>query len=321
MAKARASSSAKSDTKKPAAKGSAASSKKKADEPKSAAPAKGGAKKTAAVPAKPAAKAGTPSQGTKATQAAGGGDKGKHLEAKPAKTEAATRAEPAKPSSAPEPQPATEAAEPAKQTASAPAAPPPKQQPKAEIAEPQASAQESEVAPAEKPPEQGEAAAAPGTPPSAPEAPKPEYEPIGPNALDGFELPSVYGKAGVFGGPKDHSAKADDKLALPTGLHFQYERYRSLNPKSFYCAMRWDYRQQHKSTEEGKRWWANKKLLVANPSNGKSVVVRAMDYGPHESTGFAIAVSPGAAEALGINPGDEVLVAFADPKAPTGAVG
>jgi hypothetical protein len=46
-----------------------------------------------------------------------------------------------------------------------------------------------------------------------------------------------------------------------------------------------------------------------------------VDYGPHESTGFAIAVSPGAAEALGINPGDEVLVAFADPKAPTGAVG
>jgi hypothetical protein len=252
MAKARASSSAKSDTKKPAAKGSAASSKKKGDEPKHAAPAKGGAKKTAAAPAKPAAKAGAP---------------------------------------------------------------------KAVIAEPQASPQESEVAPAERPPEQVEAAAAPEMPPSAPEAPKPEYEPIGPNALDGFELPSIYGKAGVFGGPKDHSAKSDDKLSLPTGLHFQYERYRSLNPKSFYCAMRWDYRQQHKSTEEGKRWWANKKLLVANPLNGKSVVVRAVDYGPHESTGFAIAVSPGAAEALGINPGDEVLVAFADPKAPTGAVG
>jgi hypothetical protein len=317
MAKARASSSAKSDTKKPAAKGSAASSKKKADEPKSAAPAKGGPKKTAAVPAKPAAKAGTPSQGTKATQAAGGGDKGKHLEAKPAKTEAATRAEPAKPSSAPEPQPSAKTAEPTKQTATAPAAP--SAQPKTEVAPPQAATREAEVG-AEKPPEQSEAAAAPETP-LPPTEPKPEYEPIGPNALDGFELPSVYGKAGVFGGPKDHSAKADDKLALPTGLHFQYERYRSLNPKSFYCAMRWDYRQQHKSTEEGKRWWANKKLLVANPSNGKSVVVRAMDYGPHESTGFAIAVSPGAAEALGINPGDEVLVAFADPKAPTGAVG
>ncbi len=143
-------------------------------------------------------------------------------------------------------------------------------------------------------------------------------EPIGPNILDGFELPTVFGKAGVFGGPKDRSAKPDDKLALPTGLHFQYERYRTLNPKSFYCAMRWDYRQQHKSTEEGKRWWANKKLLVANPVNGKSVVVRAVDYGPHESTGLAIAVSPGAAEALGISPGDEVQIAFADPKDATG---
>jgi hypothetical protein len=248
MAKARASSSAKSDTKKPAAKGSAASSKKKGGEPKHAAPAKGGAKKTAAAPAKPAAKAGAP---------------------------------------------------------------------KAELAP----TPDVEAAPKARPPEQVEAAAAPETPSAVPSEPKPEYEPIGPNALDGFELPSVYGKAGVFGGPKDHSAKSDDKLSLPTGLHFQYERYRSLNPKSFYCAMRWDYRQQHKSTEEGKRWWANKKLLVANPLNGKSVVVRAVDYGPHESTGFAIAVSPGAAEALGINPGDEVLVAFADPKAPTGAVG
>jgi hypothetical protein len=285
MAKAKASSSAKSDNKKPAAKGSATSPKKKADEPKSA------AKKTAAVPAKPAAKAPTPSRGTKAAQAAGGTAKGKRDEAKPQKTEAA----------------------------SAPAAPPP--QPKSEVAAPQAAIPDVEAAQAAKPPEQVEAAAAPETPPSAPEAPKPEYEPIGPNALDGFELPSVYGKAGVFGGPKDHSAKPDDKLSLPTGLHFQYERYRSLNPKSFYCAMRWDYRQQHKSTEEGKRWWANKKLLVANPLNGKSVVVRAVDYGPHESTGFAIAVSPGAAEALGINPGDEVLVAFADPKAPTGPVG
>jgi hypothetical protein len=163
------------------------------------------------------------------------------------------------------------------------------------------------------------ASAAPETPAvGAPEEPKAQPEAIGPNILDGFELPAIYGKAGVFGGPKDRSAKPEDKLALPTGLHFQYERCRSLNANSFYCAMRWDYRQQHKSSEEGKRWWANKKLLVANPANGKAVVVRAVDYGPHESSGFAIAVSPGAAEALGLGRGDEVLISFADPKAPMG---
>lgn len=134
------------------------------------------------------------------------------------------------------------------------------------------------------------------------------------------QLPASRGKASVFGGPKDRGFKPDDKLALPTGPHFAYERIRSLNPKSFYCAMRWDYRFQHMSPEEGKRWWANKKLQVTNPKSGASVVVRAVDYGPHENTGFDISVSPGAAEALGIEIGDEVDIVFADPKAPLGLV-
>jgi hypothetical protein len=140
------------------------------------------------------------------------------------------------------------------------------------------------------------------------------------SALDGIQLPTTSGKAGVFGGPKDRGIKPDDKLALPTGPHSTYERVRSLNPKSFYCAMRWEYRIEHKSPEEGKRWWANKKLLVTNPKSGASVVVRAVDYGPHENTGLDISISPGAAEALGIEVGDEVEIAFADQKAPTGLV-
>jgi hypothetical protein len=138
--------------------------------------------------------------------------------------------------------------------------------------------------------------------------------------LDGVQLPATRGKVGVFGGPKDHSFKPDDKLALPTGLHFQYQPVRSLNPSSFYCAMRWDYRQKHMSPEEGKRWWANKKLLVTNPTNGRSVVVRAVDYGPHASTGLDIAISPGAAEVLGVEVGDEVEIAFADQKARLGPI-
>jgi hypothetical protein len=138
--------------------------------------------------------------------------------------------------------------------------------------------------------------------------------------LEGVRLPVTKGKVGIFGGPKDHSFKPDDKLALPTGLHFQYQPVRSLNPSSFYCAMRWDYRQKHMSPEEGKRWWANKKLLVTNPTNGRSVIVRAVDYGPHESTGLDIAISPGAAEALGVEIGDEVEIAFADQKARLGPV-
>lgn len=140
------------------------------------------------------------------------------------------------------------------------------------------------------------------------------------SALDPALLPAHQGKLGVFGGPKDRGIKPDDKLALPTGKHFTFERVRSLNPKGFYCAMRWDYHALGKSIGEGQRWWANKKLLVTNPTNGVSVVVRAVDYGPPESTGLTIAVSPGAAEALGVEVGDEVEIAFADPRLPAGIV-
>jgi hypothetical protein len=132
------------------------------------------------------------------------------------------------------------------------------------------------------------------------------------------QLPATHGKVGVFGGPKDRGIKPDDKLTLPTGPHGVYERIRSLNPKSFYCAMRWNYHVEHLTPEEVKRWWANRKLLVTNPKNGNAVVVRAVDYGPHEKTGLDISISPGAAEVLGVEVGDEVDITSADPKSPLG---
>jgi hypothetical protein len=138
--------------------------------------------------------------------------------------------------------------------------------------------------------------------------------------LENVMLPSTQGKAGIFGGPKDRGIKPDDKLGLPTGPHYVYERVRSLNPKSFYCSMRFDIHIEHKSPEEAKRWWANKKILVTNPANGSSVVARAVDIGPHENTGLDIGLSPGAAEALGIDSGAEVEMVFADQKAPLGQV-
>ena len=140
------------------------------------------------------------------------------------------------------------------------------------------------------------------------------------SVLDAAHLPATSGKVGVFGGPKDRGYKPDDKLALPTGPHSAFERVRTLNPKSYYCMMRWDYHIEHMSPEEGKRWWANKKLLVTSPKSGQSVVVRAVDFGPHENTGLAISVSPGALESLGVEVGDEVEIAFADQKAPLGPV-
>jgi hypothetical protein len=146
---------------------------------------------------------------------------------------------------------------------------------------------------------------------SAPQAPVVDREP---------QLPATHGKVGVFGGPKDRGIKPDDKLALPTGPHGVYERIRSLNPKSFYCAMRWNYHVEHLTPEEVKRWWANRKLLVTNSKNGNAVIVRAVDFGPHEKTGLDISVSPGAAEALGVEVGDEVDIASADSKSPLGPI-
>jgi len=148
--------------------------------------------------------------------------------------------------------------------------------------------------------------------PSTPQQPTTDREP---------QLPLTNGKLGVFGGPRDRGIKQDDKLALPTGNHGVYERVRSLNPSSFYCAMRWNYHVEHMTPEEVKRWWANKKLLVTNPKSGASVVVRAVDYGPHENTGLAISVSPRAAEALGAEVGDEVEIAMADAKSQLGKQG
>lgn len=177
------------------------------------------------------------------------------------------------------------------------------------------------------------AAAAAAAPPAAteiPETPKEEDQapaeataesPKEADVNDNTLLPTTSGKAGLFGGPKDRSIKPDDKLELPIGRHFTYERARSLNWKSFYCAMRWNYRLLHMSPEEGKRWWANKKLTVTNPATGSSVVVRAVDYGPHEKSGLDILISPGAAEAIGVETGSEVEISFADQKAPLGPVG
>ncbi|HKQ09384.1 MAG TPA: hypothetical protein VJ464_29950 [Blastocatellia bacterium] len=157
-------------------------------------------------------------------------------------------------------------------------------------------------------------------PASTPAAAAPDAAAAAGGTLDASLLPAQRGRLGVFGGPKDRGIKPDDKLGLPTGRHFTFERVRSLNPKGFYCAMRWDYHVLGKSNEEGKRWWANKKLLVTNPASGVAVVVRAVDYGPPESTGLAIAISPGAAEALGLAVGDEVEISFADPRLQTGIV-
>lgn len=203
-------------------------------------------------------------------------------------------------------------------SASAKSAPVPAKEAPAKAAKPE---QEPKPEPEPEPKPAVSEEPVPEAPTAETESPKPEpSKPVGlpaavaslATSFEGVELPATQGTFTVFGGPRDHSFKKDDKLGLPTGAHFQYEPVRNLNPKSFYCAMRWEYQQNHMSTEEGKRWWANRRLVVASAATGKAVVVKAVDSGPHEKSGFAIAISPGAAEALGVEPGQEVEVRFAE---------
>jgi hypothetical protein len=187
---------------------------------------------------------------------------------------------------------------------------------------------EERAEPAEKSAESGSKAGKAAQPsaansqsPSAGNAAPPHAKPAPPPPQESPALPATSGKVSIFGGPRDRGIKPDDKLALPTGQHFVYERVRSLNPSSFYCSMRWQYQVLHMTPEEVKRWWANKKLQITNRANGVSVVARAVDWGPHENTGLDVGVSPGAASALGVEVGDEVEVAMADPRSPLGVVG
>ena len=174
----------------------------------------------------------------------------------------------------------------------------------------------------DRPPAKAAVTPAPQARPQAPAparpAPPPPPKPVEPQETP--QLPVTSGKVSIFGGPRDRGLKPDDKLALPTGLHFIYERVRTLNPDSFYCSMRWEYHVRHMTPEEVKRFWANKKLVITNPKSNVSVIARAVDWGPHQNTGLDIGLSPGAARALGVEAGDEVQIVLGDPKSPLGVV-
>src|SRR5215470_7038216 len=191
MAKAKANSNPKSDRKKPAPKGIAAKPKAKPIGSKKAAPAKE-AKKTASSAKK---------LSTRPAAASGSGGEAAGPQARVADEGSSSKAS----------KPGGVAAKEAVKTPEAPGPEPKAPVPKPVVQGAQAGPTSVEAAKAHLP----EAALQVSAP--AKQEPKPEYEAIGPNTLDGFQLPAVYGKAGVFGGSKDRSAKPDDKLALPTG--------------------------------------------------------------------------------------------------------
>lgn len=127
----------------------------------------------------------------------------------------------------------------------------------------------------------------------------------------------VTGKTSWFGGPEDTGVKPDEGLALVQPQHVQsLNEYflpeqpegttglaRRLNPKSFYVACRWPYRDIAATTEKAKR--KLRETLVPVTANGRVVMCKPLDWGPNaKTTDKDIDLSKGAMDALGIKTGD-----------------
>lgn len=126
----------------------------------------------------------------------------------------------------------------------------------------------------------------------------------------------VRGKVSWFGGPRD----SNGTMAI-TGISSNWYNnptsptadYVAANPaKYYYCAMRWDY------SPNGRSWWANQRLVVINPSNGRACVVAPVDWGPHTYTGRILDLSPYVMDRLGLTTDDNAVVAFEQAGTPLG---
>jgi len=123
----------------------------------------------------------------------------------------------------------------------------------------------------------------------------------------------VSGTVSWFGGPNDTGVSSTETGSIT------FERLRSLNnpvnpdqttldsrPEDyFYIAMRWNY------APLGREWWANARLLVVNPDNGRAIVVRPVDWGPNIRTTRIMDLSPQALNELGLRTDQTALVSFA----------
>jgi hypothetical protein len=122
------------------------------------------------------------------------------------------------------------------------------------------------------------------------------------------------GKSSNFGGPEDTGVKANEGLALCSpkevgkfpGLFLAEQPpgttglARRLDPTTYYIACRWDY------SKTPKEYLQETKVDVA--ANGRSIKVQPIDDGPGTQTGRVADLSPGGAEALGVQTDDVVTV-------------
>lgn len=126
----------------------------------------------------------------------------------------------------------------------------------------------------------------------------------------------VRGKVSWFGGPND----SNGPMAITGISSTWYDNptrpsadYVAANPaKYYYCAMRWDY------APNGRAWWANQRLVVINPANGRACMVAPVDWGPNTYTGRILDLSPYVTDQLGLTTDDNALVAFEQSGTPLG---
>jgi hypothetical protein len=128
----------------------------------------------------------------------------------------------------------------------------------------------------------------------------------------------VEGKMSTFGGPHDLGMSPDEGLALFGNADLKDPKYsylflpapppgtsslgRRLNPDQYYFACRWNY------ADTPKEFLRRALARVEDLKTGRAVDARAVDWGPHPSTGRVADLSPGLAAALGLNTDDVVRI-------------
>ena len=119
-------------------------------------------------------------------------------------------------------------------------------------------------------------------------------------------------------GSKDTGMSADEGLALFTPADLQDPKYsylflqtpppgttglgRRLDPEKYYFACRWNY------NDTPREFLKRALARVENPANGRAADARPVDWGPNISTGRVADLSPGLAEALGLQTDDVVRI-------------
>jgi hypothetical protein len=119
-------------------------------------------------------------------------------------------------------------------------------------------------------------------------------------------MKKLRGRMSVFGGPNDHGVGPREGLALMTKKDLKtFSKLflakqprgttglaRRLDPKKFYIACRWNYK------ETPPKWLRSIQVDVS--ANGKTFKAQPVDWGPNARTRRVADLSPGLAKALGL---------------------